>query len=141
MVISEIVCPGKHCPGKTVLPRRSPLGTFEGLPCPTKDAWPALFLCRRCDLLTVGYDDKTHQDSLALQGPIPAIPLGLWRVAFECAHENCGEPYALYARWITGDSDATAIALAGKAAQTLPCKAGHHAQIDATTAEVVWLPF
>lgn len=141
MMISEICCSAPQCSGKSVLPRRSLLGRFEGLPDPSMDVWPAMFLCRRCGLLTVGFGDKTHQNIAVTLGPNLGIPRGLWQIAFECVHENCGMPHALYTQWIEGDSAESIEALATKAAQTLPCRGNHHAQIDATTIEVGWMSF
>jgi hypothetical protein len=140
MLISEIPCSDSGCSGKSVLPRRSRLGRFESLPDPSMDAWPAVFLCRRCGLLTVGFGDKTRQNTAITLGPSLGIPRGLWQVAFECGRENCGEPHAIYAQWIEGDSSENVGALVAKAVQMLPCRGSHHAQIAATTEPELW-PF
>jgi hypothetical protein len=42
-----VECP--KCRDPIVVPRQSPLGRFDGQADPSTDAWPAKFLCQRCE--------------------------------------------------------------------------------------------
>lgn len=84
--------PGKkRC--RIFLPHRSLLGTFENAAIRPTGEWPLTFLCLRHEHLSV-----RSADSIRRAGPerFPSLPTLLWRVEYECGHENCGKQSTIY---------------------------------------------
>jgi hypothetical protein len=86
--------PGQEYLCHIPLPRRSPLGIFEGQHNLSIGDWPATFLCllhaRSFFRLA---DSVRHETEVRVRNrPVPS----LWRIECECAHENCGRPHTIY---------------------------------------------
>lgn len=56
----QFCCPNPRCSDRTVLPRQSPLGKFDGQPSPSKDIWPIKYLCRACGQSSEIPDEAIH---------------------------------------------------------------------------------
>ncbi len=76
------------------LPRRSPLGIFEGQYSLSMGDWPATLLCLRHGRSFSHWADSVRLETevRVRNRPVPS----LWKIECECAHENCGKPHAIY---------------------------------------------
>ncbi len=82
----RLYCPKPHCKGTIVLPRRSPLGNFQGLDDLPKGIWPATFLCPVCGQEFVGFLDNI-QNEVPWTDPSSKID-DLLQVEYEYAQDN-----------------------------------------------------
>lgn len=121
--VFRLLCP--FCKKATVLPRQSSLGKSEGLERLPTDEWPATFLCIACGQLSERSPGNVHDDYAPTMGPGSPLP-DLWRVEFECDHENCGQLRAIYTTYEAGSSDAHLARTLCRWLSTLECSAGHN---------------
>jgi len=112
-----ILCLG--CVKFSFLPRRSPLGIFEGLESQPTAEWPALFLCGVCGHKSecfVPFDDCATPDS-----PLP----DLWRIESMCDHKNCRRNRAIYTTYAQDSPEQDVRRLIIRLGVQLLCVAGH----------------
>jgi hypothetical protein len=124
------------CAEPILLPRRSLLGTYEGLEYRHTDIWPISFLCTRSERLCVCSAEAIHPQI----GPVMDPHRGqgvLWKIDCQCGHENCARRstiYAIYSR----DADAREIIdTVLHATATCTCDGDHPLDYAAETTTAV----
>jgi hypothetical protein len=92
---SEFVLPGCDEDEQIVLPRQSPLGTYEGLEYQPMGGWPANFLCLRHGRVSLYWPDTVHLTQIGVLAPDQPQP-SLWEIDFQHDQENCGRLHTIY---------------------------------------------
>ncbi len=127
--VYQIVC---LCKSPIRLPRRSPLGRFVDLGCQYMDTWPATFLCINCGRVSEYSVDSVQDYRVTLTDPSERLP-DLWRIDFECAHENCGRMNTIYTSYSAGFPEAAVKSAVFRKLLTLQCSAGHSFEVNERT--------
>lgn len=133
--VYQFPCP--VCGGHTVLPRRSPLGTYGELQYQPTDAWPINFLCFHNGQVSQVPRGAIRPDTLVTeQIPTPGAA-SLWQIQCECAHENCGKRHTIYSKYSTDAQPSDVGKLLFQPAQSIPCTSTHALEIrvDTVTAD------
>ena len=84
----------EETPCNVPLPRRSPLGIYEGLRYRTTGEWPATFVCLRHGHTFACSPDNVHVEVEMRGLGQPVSPL--WKIESRCAHEDCGRLHTFY---------------------------------------------
>lgn len=92
-------CP--RCEAPIALPRRSPLGTFEGHPSQPNPVWPINLLCIQTGQVSAYPLDKFRRERVQKPDQNRQTVV-LWQIESPCAHESCRNRLFLYA-WYRGD--------------------------------------
>src|SRR5271157_2239551 len=122
--LNLIRCLTDKCQHSTVIPLQIPAGIFQGLVGQPKEKWTAVFLCTGCGQM---YEHSISEIRSSLepiedQSPRPA---DLWRIEYECVHENCGRQRPIY---FSFDADASEIRVFERIHSLrlwLSCNSGH----------------
>ena len=115
------------------LPRQTPLGIYEHLSYQHTAEWPATFLCISCGRL---FEDSEQTSVRFAQQVLPAqsLPLpDLWRIEFECDHENCGKLSTIYTSFEAGALESDVANVVSHRLPILQCSGGHDFSVNETT--------
>ncbi len=91
----EFVLPGCNKDEQIVLPRPSPLGTYEGLEYQPKGGWPASFLCLRHGQVSLHWPDTVHLTEVGVLAP-DQPQSALWQIDFQHDQDSCGRMHTIY---------------------------------------------
>jgi hypothetical protein len=131
--ICQFLCDGED--HTLVLPRRSPLGTFDDPQNQPKGKWPITFLClphRHVCEVTL---DTIHLDTVQTVAP-GLNEVSLWQIEFECARENCGLLQTIYTRYSRDGKLSDVEGALRDASHVIACKGGHRAVVRWETLRV-----
>lgn len=123
------------CGAPTVLPHQSSLGTFRGQLCQPNPVWPIKLLCVVTAQVCEHPFDKFRRRDLETPYRTPQTVV-LWQVECECARENCGRKFTLYAWYREDMSKEDLIAVAVRAKANLHCD-GHDLVRDPKKVAIV----
>ena len=107
-----------------VLPRRSPLGTFDDPQNQPKGKWPITFLCllhRHVCEVTL----DTIRPDIVQTVPLGLNAVSLWQIEYECDRQNCGQHQTIYTRYLTDAEPQTLIETLQDACPLIFCERGH----------------
>jgi hypothetical protein len=132
-------CP--MCGGSVVLPRQSALGEYGGQQYHRRtDRWPLIFLCRERGKLCECSTDSIQTNPV--QKPIPPPHLAsLWEIECECAHNDCGLAYTIYAKYQQDETPGNMTNTLLQSKPILACDGGHPVKFQAEKIEVKRLEF
>lgn len=131
--VFQFSCP--LCEESVVLPRESPLGTYEGQRYLTKGMWPINFLCFRHKQVSVCSPDIRLETMFVLSQQINLA--ALWEIVSECGRENCGRHHAIYTKYLEDATPQDVIDILLEATTAVPCTGNHSIQLssDHSTAQ------
>lgn len=119
-----------HCPccnESVSLPPQGQLGKTGGLHYQPTGSWPIEILCVERIQWGRAIPGEFHEPFLV--DPKQALS-GLWEIACECVHENCGMPFVIYAHsWINIDARAIADIAARATNQAPACRGVHNLEL------------
>lgn len=136
--VFQFRCP--QCGESILLPRRSPLGIYEGQQYLTTPMWPITLLCRLrvpvYECLADGIDlDPVYR-------PDPSLPkICLWEIEAECAHEGCRLRHCIYAKYQPDKTTQDVIGSVLKANPKIPCSGDHDLVFSSEKMKVTDLAF
>jgi hypothetical protein len=85
-----------QCGERIPLPRRSPLGIFEGQVAEANlQRWPLRFVCQNCGLASVHEVQEIDQEERGRPDLFDSEH-NLWHVQILCDHRQCGTHYTIY---------------------------------------------
>ena len=118
-----LICP--KCSRKTVLPRQSRIGTYEGLQHQPKGKWPLAYLCPGCGQLSAVEHTAVRFDAVAG----PNLVLGrqaLWWIDCECGHKNCAGTFSLCYNHLEIETPAQVCEIVANISPAVECGTGDH---------------
>ena len=112
------------CKVSIILPRRSPLGIYEGQQCQPTSEWPIQLLCilrgRVCKC--IGENLRRSLEPL----PDQSLQLAsLWQIDCECASEGCGRHSSIYTWWLESAAASNIVSAAIEAEPIIACTLAH----------------
>ena len=97
-------CPNPLCRTPIVLPHQSPSKMFPDQLDQFTDKPSATFLCTKCGHMFECSPETFPARHIDMRNPDPPVSL-LWKIEFECVHENCGKQKPIFFAYDANASD------------------------------------